>query len=289
MRSIPKTVLAVAVLLAAVSLAAAQQFGGEGYVQQMDFDKGAGQLNWQTGFVTATGYGAPPANAVNIAQANAMARRAATVIARRNLLEMLQGVHIDSTTTVQDAMVSSDVVVNRVRGFLQNSQILETHYLSDGSVEVVVGINMRGGLTESVIPQTTPFNPEPVAPAAPPSLGQPAATGAWSGLLVDATGLGARPAMSPRILDPSGNEVYGTAMVSREYAIQQGMAGYAKDLEKARANTRVADKPLVVKAVGVDGKAKTNLVVDAASAEAIKNAAEDQNFLEKCRVMIILD
>jgi len=286
MRSTLKTILAAALLLAAVTVASAQQLGGDGYVQAMDFDKGAGRLNWQTGFITATGYGAPPANAVNIAQANAMARRAATVIARRNLLEMLQGVHIDSTTTVQDAMVASDTVVNRVRGFLQNSQILETHYLSDGSVEVVVGINMRGGLTESVIPQTTPYNPEPVAPAVP---GQPEAAGAWSGLLVDATGLGARPAMSPKILDPTGGEVYGTAMVSREYAIQQGMAGYAKDIEKARVNTRVADTPLVVKAVGVDGKAKTNLVVDAASAEAIRNAAKDQNFLEKCRVMIILD
>lgn len=287
MRSTLKTVLAAALLLAAVTVASAQQLGSEGYVEETNFDKGAGQLNWQTGFITATGYGAPPANAVNLAQANAMARRAATVIARRNLLEMLQGVHIDSTTTVQDAMVSNDTVVNRVRGFLQNSQILETHYLSDGSVEVVVGINMRGGLTEAVIPQTTPYNPAPVAPAAPQA--PAAAPGVFSGLLVDATGLGARPAMSPKILDPSGKEVYGTAMVSREYAIQQGMAGYAKDVEKARANTRVSDNPLVVKAVGVDGKAKTNLVVDAASADAIRNAAKDQNFLEKCRVMIILD
>lgn len=285
MRAVLKTVLAAAVLLAAVTLASAQQLGSDGYVEKADFDKGSGQLNWQTGFVTATGYGAPPANAVNIAQANAMARRAATVIARRNLLEMLQGVQIDSTTTVQDAMVSSDVVVNRVRGFLQNSQILETHYLSDGSVEVVVGINMHGGLTDTVIPQSMPFNPEPVSPAAPQ--GQPA--GAWSGLLVDATGLGARPAMSPKILDPSGQEVYGSAMVSREYAIQQGMAGYAKDVDKARDNSRVADNPLVVKAVGVDGKAKTDLVVDAASAEAIRNAAKERNFLEKCRVMIVLD
>lgn len=285
MRAVLKTVLAAVILLGLVLAASAQQLSGDGYVEQT----GNGQLNWQTGFITATGYGAPPANAANIAQANAMARRAATVVARRNLLEVLQGVQIDSTTTVQDAMVASDVVVNRVRGYLQNSQILETHYLSDGSVEVIVGINMRGGLTEAVIPQSTPFNPQPVTPTAPQATPAQPASQSWSGLLVDATGLGARPAMSPKILDPAGNEVYGSAMVSREYAIQQGMAGYAKDMDKAKENARVSSNPLVVKAVSADGKAKTNLVLDQASADAVRNAAKDQNFLEKCRVMIVLD
>lgn len=301
MRAVLKIVLATVAVLALACVASAQQQTDNAYVEQT----ATGQRNWQTGFITATGYGAPPANAVNLAQANAMARRAATVVARRNLLETLQGVQIDSATTVQDAMVQSDVVVNRVRGFLQNSQILETHYLSDGSVEVVVGINMRGGLADAVIPQTMPFSPEPITPVTPvapqttPTVQTPIqtpttpavvpATETWTGLLVDASGLGARPAMSPKILDPSGKEVYGSALVSREYAIQQGMAGYAKDVSKAETNTRVASHPLVVKAVRVDGKAKTNLVLDQASADAVRKAATDEKFLEKCRVMIVLD
>lgn len=292
----------VCLLLLAVQ-ALAQDFGNAEYVQDMD----NGAVNWQTGFVTAKGIGVPPPNSVSLAQARGMAIRAATVDARRNLLAVIKGVQIDAQTTVQNAMVADDTVVERVRGFLQNSQILDTAYMSDGSVEVTVGMNLRGGLANSLLSPDMPFLApgapmSPVAPpmtdggvAVPPSMPEAAPAPApekpdvFTGLLVDARGLGARPAMSPKLLDESGQEVYGTASVSREYAIQQGMAGYAKDINKAAANPRVASNPVVVKAVAVNGKARTNLVISNDDAAKLREMATGQDFLEKCRVMIILD
>lgn len=282
-----------------------------------------GKVNWQTGLVTATGIGAPPATAVNMAQARAMAVRAATVVARRNLLEVLKGVQIDSTTTVQNYMVTNDIIISRVQGFLQNSQVLDIAYMSDGSVEVTVGVSLRGGLADVLLPPTIPFGtkiqkPErltpptpPVAPSQPqvnvpqppvvapqppqvqpeptPAMPAPQPEMVYTGLIVDARGLGARPAMSPKIYDENGQEVYGSAFVSREYAIQQGMAGYAKDLEKAKSNPRVANMPFVAKAVQVKGKGKADLVIDNASANQLRALSQKQSFLEKCKVMIILD
>ena len=42
-----------------------------------------------------------------------------------------------------------------------------------------------------------------------------------------------KPALSPRILDETGIEVYGSAYVSREWAIKNGVVGYSKDITAA--------------------------------------------------------
>lgn len=280
-----------------------------GYVQKTE----NGQIDWLTGEITAKGIGAPPAHAQNAAQARAMALRAATVIARRNLLELLEGVQIDSATTVKNFMVNDDTVVSRVQGHLQQARITDTAYMSDGSVEVTVQVNMRGRIAQVVLPQPAPVamaptpapptqepGPSVLAPASPPpapsrpaipdgSQVAVASFGKHTGLVVDARGLGVRPAMSPRILDEEGREVYGSSFVGREYAIQQGMAGYAKSPEQAAQSDRVAGNPLRIKAKDVSGQAKTDIVVSNADAERIRSLASKGGVLEQCRVMIVLD
>ncbi|NJB66637.1 hypothetical protein GGQ74_000277 [Desulfobaculum xiamenense] len=298
------------------TLPAQETFGQTIPEQTMPVQAAPGSVDWQSGLVTATGIGAPPANPANLAQARGMAKRAATVIARRNLLELLMGVHIDSTSTVENFMVSSDVVVSRIRGALQNSQILDTAYMSDGSVEVTVGLSLRGPLADVLLPTQSRFLPRatmvarpavpaPAAPQAPAVQdsaavdGLPAAdaapaapvvpAGPFTGLVVDARGLGVRPAMSPRILDENGVEVYGTAVVGREYAIQQGMAGYAKELDRAAASDRVGRNPMRVMALRAEGAASTDLVISNDAAEMIRAAAESPQYLAECRVVIVLD
>jgi len=57
--------------------------------------------------------------------------------------------------------VSDDRVQARVQGFLQNSQVVDTAYLSDGSVEVTVAVMLRGGLAETLTPSK--LSPSPTA------------------------------------------------------------------------------------------------------------------------------
>ena len=66
---------------------------------------GNGEINWSQGVILAKGSGAPPKEAKNIAQARLMAERAALSDARRNLVEVLKGVRVDSVTTVENYMV----------------------------------------------------------------------------------------------------------------------------------------------------------------------------------------
>jgi hypothetical protein len=67
------------------------------------------------------------------------------------------------------------------------------------------------------------------------------------------------------------------------------MAGYAKDLSAAQNNSRVTNNPITVKAMRVSGPGKADLVISNNDANNIIGAAENLSFLQKCRVMIVLD
>jgi hypothetical protein len=244
-----------------------------------------GKLDWTTGIAEATGIGAPPAKPVNMAQARAMAKRAAVIVARRNLLEIIKGVRIDSMTLIKDFVVKSDIIHNQVEGYLKGSQIVDIAYMSDGSVEATVAMKLRGGLANLILP-TSIKSIQPIEkPKAPPrEQGE-----VYSGLVVDSTGFQVKPAMSPKIVDEGGNEVYGSSYVSRDYAISQGMAGYAKDLTAAQTNQRVTNNPLTVKGVRTADTGDSDIVISNADAAKIKGVAENLSFLQQCRVMIVLD
>ena len=108
-------------------------------------------------------------------------------------------------------------------------------------------------------------------------------------LNIDARGSGVRPAMAPKIIDEQGNEVYGTGYVSRDYAVQIGVVGYEKDINRARQNERVTDNPLIVKGIKASGTNSTDIVISNTDAQNVLSAARNLNFMEQCKVMVILD
>lgn len=242
----------------------------------------SGKVDWTTGVITAVGIGAPPAQPANAAQARAMAERAAQVVAYRNLLEAVKGVRIDATTTVENFMVTSDVIRTQVSGFVQGAMVMDKKYMSDGSVEVTVGMQLTGALADSLLPKT------PLAQ--PGGIGAPGAAGqTFTGLIIDARGLGVRPAMAPKVLNEDGKEVYGSAWINRDWAVREGMAGYLKDPAQAQVNPRVTDKPLLVKAIKASGDARVDMVISNADAALIHGASQNLSFLEKCKVIILVD
>jgi hypothetical protein len=108
-------------------------------------------------------------------------------------------------------------------------------------------------------------------------------------MVIDARGIQARPAMAPKVIDESGQEVYGSMQVDREFAVQQGMSGYARDLSSAQNNSRVTANPVTLKGIKTDGPGKSNIVISNADANKIRSSAENLSFLKKARVMIVLD
>jgi hypothetical protein len=319
---------------------------------------GQGTINWTSGEVFATGIGAPPAHPVNPAQARAMAERAALVVALRNLLEVVKGVRVDSETVVENFIVKSDSIRTKVDGIVRGAMPVKKQYLSDGSVEITVGMKMQGAFMDAIIPvsfgsrtdvplpalkpvpsvavpqETKQVPPSPLplkqpqpSPPAPsdrrpeppkqepmkpaPSLPQPQQEkkpepapplpvtttddkgtlqfrgGKATGIVIDGRGLGLRPALLPRIIDSQGQEIYVGQVVTRTNAVEQGVAGYAKDVHAAANNFRVTDNPAVIKGLRASGATRTDIVLGPDDAQALRELSRKGDFLQYCRVIIV--
>ncbi len=250
-----------------------------------------GIINYEDGYVEAVGIGAVDPAKVKGSNARPMCLRAATVVAYRNLLETTKVVQVDSQTTVKDFVTESDVINAAISGFVKGARTVNTDYLSDGTCEVTLRMSLSGRFAQTIIPKAIQEEQKRESPPPPPVKSGPAPAGAtvYTGMVVDARGLGARPAMSPKIVDETGAEVYGSMVVDKTFAVSQGISGYARDLTAAQGNQRVTNNPLTVKGVNAEGAGKADIKISNDDARQIRSAAENLSFMKKCRVMIVLD
>lgn len=246
-------------------------------------------IDWDKGVAYAIGIGAPPPGAG--AASNPMARRAARIDGARNLLELIQGINPDSSTSMKNAMAESDTVNISMSGMLKSlREEGQPKYFSDRTIQVKVSASLRAVIPPELAYGESVGPPKLLeAPGSVPTGSSVNAAQSFSGLIIDARGTGVLPAMSPKVLDPEGREVYGSAYVSREWAVSQGVVGYVKTIEAARSADRVKGSPAVVKAVEAKGANKADLVISKADADTIRAIAQRQNFLSEGRVMVVLD
>ena len=258
----------------------------QGVVTQLD----NGSINYSEQAITAIGIGFVPSNAVNAGQARRMALRIAKQDAMRQLIEIVNGVTLTSETTMSGAMVD-DVINTKVQGFIRGARpVGQPKYLSDTSVEMEYSVPMSG-ISDIVLPPVTvpattqaPNNNQPAAAA-----NNTTQAGGVTGIIIDARGLKARPAMAPRILDQNGNAIYGPGKYSRQYAVNNGVAGYSKTLESAQQDQRVVGNPMVVKGVGTSGTNRTDITISNADVSKIDMANRNYKVLNDCRVLILID
>lgn len=245
---------------------------------------GRGAIDWGARVVTAVGIGAPNPAMPEVA-ARPMAIRAARDVALRNALEMVKGVQMTSNTTVENFMVSNDVVRTSVEGYIRRFETSEPRYMSDKTIEITVTVPLDNELAEALLPSSVAS-----VPTARPTAAPAAQFRSFTGLIIDARGTGAVPALAPKVMDENGKEIYGSAYVSRQWAVKWGMAGYAKTPEQALAlRDRVGEQPGMIKAVKASGASKCDLVISARDAAEVAAAARNQKFLSDCRIVILVD
>ncbi len=250
-------------------------------------DQGNGSIDWSERYIVATGIGAPNPNLPQAAQRPA-AIRAAQQIALRNALETIKGIQLNSQTTVVNFMTESDMVSSSVSGFVKGfQQEGKTKYMSDGSVEVSMRVPLDGigGLGELLLGgelREVPAVHEVDVKSTKENI-------VFTGLIIDCKGLKVKPAMSPRILDESGKEVYGSAYVSREWAIKHGIVGYSKDVSAAAKLDRAGATPGKIKALKTTGENSTDVVISDTDANDVRSAAKSLKFLSECRVILVID
>ena len=163
----------------------------------------------------------------------------------------------------------------------------------DGTVEVWSRMKLNGGFCQLILPLEI-RQIETIKQVVTPkrykiSQTQPRLSKIYTGMIVDARGLRAVPVLVPRILDENLEEVFGPAYVSREFAVQHGVARYTTDIRKAKLNARVSENPLIVKALKVIWPGRCDFIISNADAAKLKSASEHLKFLKECRVIIVLD
>lgn len=283
-----------------------------------------GEINWSRCMILAKGSGAPTEEAKNIAQARLMAERAALADARRNLMEVLKGVQVDSVSEVEDYLGKNDQLRMSATAFIQGSTEVKERrrFLADGGMEVTVAMNLSGdfllwmfsprqeltgskpslaGKPASQLPSISPgkeAEPPPEEPQVRPEEEPVAEAKAlpaladlppFTGLVIDARGLDMRPALIPRVLDENGQELYQGEYVSPEKAAKNGLALYVKDLTAGQRNPRVGKNPLTVKGFEVNPDRPSEIVLSGEDSKRVAPFAQKGTFLEECKVVIVLD
>lgn len=108
-------------------------------------DKPNGQINWTEQYIEAKGQSVIDYEKFkNPAQARLMATRGAIVVAQRNLLEILKGVHITGESTVQDMITQNDYIHTRIEGVVKGAQQVGAAREINGYVEVTMRVPIYG-------------------------------------------------------------------------------------------------------------------------------------------------
>jgi hypothetical protein len=257
------------------------------------------RVNWEDGYIEVkAGATADMRDTVNQAHAYSMALKTARHLAYEKLAETVAGVNLIGDATYDRELMVDANLKTMVRAMIRNARVVEENQsqFTDGSIwaEVTLGMMLYGenGL---IRPSMDWYNRRPVTPAPVPPVTGSAATAApsdntvYTGLIIDASGMGANPAMLPKIVSETGQVLFGTGKIDRNYAIKHGLMGYERNLEKAKVLDRVGGNPLVVSPLSVQGRNHTDFLVSQQDAERIREAAARQDFLSQCRVVAVLN
>lgn len=246
--------------------------------------KDKGSINWSKGVVQAIGIGTPSTTMSENSNDRSVALKYAKVDAIGIILDIIKELPINGTTFVGDYAIQDPAIISKIENMVKKAKVVKKEYLTDGTVKIKMEVNLHGGFSQLVLPKEI----KPLDSITLVSMNKTSSP-VFTGLVVDAKGLGVRPVMVPRILDENNQEVYGTAFVSREYAVQLGMSGYARNMKEILNNQRVADQPLVVKGLKTLDPGGSEIVISNADASKLRGTSDSLYFMKKCRVIIVVD
>lgn len=249
------------------------------------------------GSFVVKGEGVPKEGVTHHGQKELTAKRAAMVVAQRNMAELLNGVRISGQTTVKDAALESDLIRSSVEGIVRDIKPIYESYDPLREIAVVyisIGIDGPNGLTGQLLPQVMPtisqpqtpvqaYVPPPVTVAPPPEPPQP-----FDALILDIKEHQFKPALINRILAQNGEILYDPTKIAQNILVERGAGDYTNDVGKAKAllSERGSRNPMVVKVAGV--VKFTDVQVTGEDAANIFTANQKSNFLEGAKVVFVL-
>jgi hypothetical protein len=241
-----------------------------------------GAIDWSGKTVWARGAGVLDPGNPNRYPAWQMAQRAATVVAQRNLLEIVKGVRVDSDTRVQDLMAEHDSVYRRIEAVVRGArQRSPARYDSlGGTVEVELECDLYGeGGVESALapqpaagPQSRDLAAGGLSPAAREFLRQ------YSALVLDGGNTGLKPALFPKLYDDSGALLLDPRELAYAGATGAHTVQYLGTLGQVLADPNFG-QPMVLRVREVRGKLGTDIVLVRTDADVLRGMRDGLMFL----------
>ena len=244
-----------------------------------------GTVNWTTGMITASGNASPADQSPASKESVSLYAKAEAV---KNLLETLKQIKINNELTVNDYASESVVILAGLEKTAREAMVSKQIYTSALAVEITIETSLFGGFLQLVLPeeirQIPKINPE-INPKILPVIGK----SLYSGLVIDARGLGIEPVLDPVIVSEQGHEVYSSVFISREFAVQNGICKYVCNLDQAIRDKRIGDNPMVLKGLRKEGSKNATLVISMSDYLALEKTTERHAFFNECRVIIVRD
>ena len=256
-----------------------------------------GSIDWTRGYVTARGVGNPATygnNKISPEQHRQILGQALNK-ARHNLLETIVGIRINAESRVIDVVENYPSIMFQLRGMTYQAPEIDNlrQELYDGTVEAWSRMKLNGGFSQLILPpgirQIESIKQVRRGKNSIHLKSSSRSSPIYTGMVVDARGLGAIPVIAPRIFDENLEEVFGPTYASREYAVQQGVASYTTDISQARLDIRVSHNPIVVKALKTIWPGRCDFIISNSDADKLRSASEHLLFLRECKVIIVLD
>lgn len=282
-------------LIVALALVAAP-FPAWGEDLALDYTQtfAAGKINWGGGKIAATGFSLPPKKTAGGQAAAADALSAARQKAVETLAGLTGDLRLSGGQTIADTMAKTPSIAEKIDEMVRAAPVVQQNFRSDGAAEIVIELSLYGGFAQLILPEDIRHfeaiqSVQADQENSPAGVKANAGRAPFGGLIIDARGLGVNPAMMFAVLDENGKPVYGSAYVSREYAVQWGMAAYVTRIPAGKAFPRVTPMPLVIKGLRAVGVARTDIVISNADAAKLKGAVENLILLRQGRVAVVLD
>lgn len=254
------------------------------------FATGSAMTDWDREIITGTGYGvADPAKAKNHGHARIMAHQAAMLDAFRRLAEQAKGIHVNATSSISDNISTGDVVTGEVDAVVKRARVVSENYDEYGNCSVVLEVPLFGvnnSIAKAVLkPVVKEAFPAPtVNEATMQTTVNVTITGGYTGLIIDCSGLGLKPVMSPVIRNANQQPIYGYQNLDYDRVIDKGMVSYASGMSGNLS--RAGSNPLIIKAVRVEDY-NSYPVVATADADRILLENQKSHFLDSCAVVFV--
>lgn len=264
----------------------------QAYIQKFDNI----EINWTDNKIKIKSIGVP-SDRGTLPQRRLFAQRMAKLNASKKLMEFINNIKVNSELVVKD-IINQDEIKSKINNFIRETKSIEINNLSNGSVEVILEINLfnqsardiKGNLINDDESLASIILSEKIIKSGKKSDLKPIDfKEKYSGLIIDCRDFKLEPALLPSILDEKNNKVYlDNDNFNLKNIINFSPVAYYNSFSEAKKSPRVGDNPLIVKPIKISGEYKTDIILGNETLKKILGINSINKILDENRVIILL-